>query len=365
MALNSLVVGARPVARHSHWGMIPSLVLQRGTSIELSASLTRTILSATGARTILDVATLQSLWSGCGAVARVTLAGAPVSSVVIKQIAVPPALDHPRGWQGDASRQRKLRSYRVELDWYRRWQPRCSEYSRVPRCFWAEGDGDNALLVLEDLDAGGFDARLARADCDQVQSCLRWLAAFHGHFIGARPDGLWPEGCYWHLATRRDEWRAMTDEPLQRAAAALDARLGDCRFKTLVHGDAKLANFCFSGDFRRVAAVDFQYVGGGCGIRDVAYLLGSALDVEQCFAWQDTLLDHYFDALQQAIARRHSVGEMSVCGDAVVAEWRGLFDIAWADFSRFLQGWSPSHAKLNDYSDHQVRLALSKIGATQ
>ena len=341
--------------------MIPSLSLHWSLTIKLSSSLSRTILESTGARQILGATPLQSLWSGCGVIARVALAGAPMPSVIIKQIAVPPALAHPRGWQGDAGRRRKLRSYQVEMAWYRHWASHCGLSSRVPRCYRAEGDGENALLVLEDLDAVGFGARLSRADEEPLRACLNWLADFHGRFIGAAPEGLWPEGCYWHLGTRADEWQAMTDEPLKRAAHSLDTRLNQCHYQTLVHGDAKLANFCFTEDLQRVAAVDFQYVGGGCGIRDVAYLLGSALDAEHCFAWQEGLLDHYFDALHQAIARRNATGELSIPADLVVAEWRSLFEIAWTDFSRFLQGWSPSHAKLNRYSDHLRRRVLARL----
>ena len=48
-----------------------------------------------------------------------------------------------------------------------------------------------------------------------------------------------------------------------------------------MHGDAKLANFLFTSDHSQVAGVDFQYVGGGCGMKDVAYLL-SCLDEDAC-----------------------------------------------------------------------------------
>ena len=36
-------------------------------------------------------------------------------------------------------------------------------------------------------------------------------------------------------------------------------------------------------------------------------------------------------------------------------EWRDLFPFAWADFHRFLKGWSPSHWKINDYSEKITR----------
>jgi thiamine kinase-like enzyme len=64
---------------------------------------------------------------------------------------------------------------------------------------------------------------------------------------------------------------------LKEAAPVIDEKLNTCAYKTFVHGDAKLANFCFAPD-GQVAGVDFQYVGGGCGMKDVAYFIGSCLN---------------------------------------------------------------------------------------
>ena len=130
-------------------------------------------------------------------------------------------------------------------------------------------------MVLEDLDAAGFPVRLASVSPLQLRSCLDWLATFHATFLGVAPEGLWESGTYWHLATRSEELAALDDLRLKEAAPVIDQRLSAARFQTLVHGDAKLANFCFSEEDDGVAAVDFQYVGGGCGMKDVCLLYTS------------------------------------------------------------------------------------------
>lgn len=119
-------------------------------------------------------------------------------------------------------------------------------------------------MVLEDLDASGYPGRRGDLSPDQVEPCLRWLAAFHATFMGEEPAGLWPVGTYWHLKTRPDELAAVDDPELIRAAPALDHLLNQASHRTVVHGDAKVANFCWSHSGDAVAAVDFQYVGGGC-----------------------------------------------------------------------------------------------------
>jgi Ser/Thr protein kinase RdoA (MazF antagonist) len=186
----------------------------------------------------------------------------------------------------------------------------------------------------------------------QLDGCLRWLASFHAHFLGRRPTGLWKTGTYWHLATRRDELEALQDRVLRDAATRLDDALNRCRYQTLVHGDAKAANFCFGET--GVAAVDFQYVGGGCGIKDVAYLLSSCLTDAQCEAHAARHLDAYFESLRAHLAD-------DVDKDAVVHEWRALYPAAWADFHRFLAGWAPGHWKIHRYTRRMSEQALADL----
>jgi aminoglycoside phosphotransferase (APT) family kinase protein len=213
-------------------------------------------------------------------------------------------------------------------------------------------------MVLEDLDEAGFLVRRQSVGEQELLACLRWLANFHATFMGCKPDGLWVQGTYWHLDTRPDELEALTDLPLKQAAKAIDRLLRESCYQTFVHGDAKLANFCFSESGEQVAAVDFQYVGGGCGMKDIAYFIGSCLAERECERQEAWLLDSYFTALKQALARR----QPSVDAKAVEEEWRTLFPLAWTDFHRFLKGWSPGHWKLNAYSERLARDVIESFG---
>ena len=61
---------------------------------------------------------VQTLWSGFGHILRVQLRGDGPRSVVVKHVAPPAEMQHPRGWSGRASHERKLRSYEVERAFY-------------------------------------------------------------------------------------------------------------------------------------------------------------------------------------------------------------------------------------------------------
>ena len=316
------------------------------------------ILEATGAARFEVAEVIQDLWSGYGKILRLRLdGGGSRRSVVVKHVRMPNAARHPRGWNSDLSHQRKVRSYEVEAEWYQSYSGRCGSDCRVPAFIAFERDGDEVLMVLEDLDAAGFPARKHTLEWCQVQGCLRWLAGFHATFMGVAPDGLWEVGTYWHLATRSEELQVLDDRELKAAAEAIDRRLTSARYQTLVHGDAKLANFCFSADGKAVAAVDFQYVGGGCGMKDVAYFVGSCLDEVVSERRESELLDYYFAELGQALGRHGN----PIDTGALSAEWRELYPVAWTDFHRFLKGWSPGHWKINSYSERLAREVVAQL----
>ena len=315
------------------------------------------ILKATGATDLVESEMIQSLWSGYGKIVRYELLGSELNTVVVKLVRSPNETQHPRGWNTKRSHERKLKSYQVEAAWYSRWNQYCDERCPTPRCLALETDGDESLMVLEDLDQAGFSARRSDLSKTEFESCLSWLANFHATFMGHTPNEIWTQGTYWHLDTRPDELEALNDPALKQAAPELDAILRSSPFQTFVHGDAKLANFCFSPDGTRVAAVDFQYVGGGCGMQDLAYFIGSCLPESDCDALEAQLLDPYFEHLRQALVRQ----EKPIDIEALESNWRELYPVAWTDFHRFLKGWSPDHWKLNSYSERLAREVLANI----
>lgn len=285
---------------------------------------------------------IQPLWKGYGNLWRVCLADG--TAIVMKHIRLPAGMG--------ASHVRKVRSYQVEMAWYQHYSQQCSALCRIPACYGQTSESEEHWLLLEDLDSAGFPLRKRQPSTQDIYLCLQWLAHFHATFMGVKAPELWPIGSYWHLGTRQEEWQQMPSGPLKQAAARLDQRLNQARFQTLVHGDAKLANFCFGP--HQVAAVDFQYVGQGCGMRDVAYLLNSCVPETACAEQIPAYLDVYFATLRQALAPAWDEA-------ALESEWRALFAIAWADFYRFELGWGPGDPRNYPYSEALTRQVLASL----
>jgi len=307
------------------------------------------ILQNTGASSLHEKEMIQQLWSGYGKIMRIELEHSAIDSVVIKHVQLPKYKNHPRGWNTNIGHQRKLKSYEVEAKWYNTYSKKSA--ARLPQCLAIEKLNDEVLIVLEDLDKSGYPLRKGAVTWNEIDCCLAWLAKFHASYIGHIPDGLWEVGTYWHLATRPQELDVLNDQRLKRAAPLIDEKLNNCKYQSFVHGDAKLANFCF-GNNGQVAGVDFQYVGRGCGMKDVAYFIGSCLNESECERLEAQILDTYFEHLQN---------EMSEKNEALEQEWRSMYRVAWADFHRFLKGWSPGHWKINSYSERVTTEVINNL----
>ena len=298
---------------------------------------------------------IQELWSGYGEIQRIQLENSDITSVIAKYINLTPKKHHPRGWNTSYSHKRKETSYEVEKNWYKNWCFWTNQNCKTPTLYSSLEEGMESLILLEDLNSLGYSIRKQKLDFESIKGCLKWLANFHAVFIHCKPEGLWEIGTYWNLSTRPEEFKKMQNGSLKEAALHLDKKLNQSTFQTFVHGDAKVANFCFSDNSDHIAAVDFQYVGGGVGIKDVAYFLGSCLSNEDLFRFEAPALEFYFEELKQGINSYNRVVDV----DQLIQDWRLLYPIACADFYRFLKGWVPNHTKLNAYSQKKIEEALS------
>ncbi|MFT5602466.1 MAG: hypothetical protein ACI9N1_002723 [Flavobacteriales bacterium] len=243
------------------------------------------------------------------------------------------------------------------MAWYESYSASLDGICKIPKLLSSESIANEHVLVLEDLSAVGYPVTNPPLNLEGIKVILQWLAKFHSHFISVKPDKIWTTGCYWHLETRMEEWQKMPDSVLKSHAKQIDEKLSNCKFLTIVHGDAKLANFCFSNKLTNVAAVDFQYVGSGCGIKDVAYFLGSCLSESECEQNESELLAYYFQVLKKNMSEKLSSIQIS----ELIQEWTSLYPFAWADFHRFLEGWAPDHSKLNRYSQTKVDQVIRKL----
>ena len=318
------------------------------------------LLALTQSKKILNIELIQGVWGGYGQLLRITFLEGEVNSVVLKLINTPQPDDHPKGWNTNHSHQRKLNSYCVESYWYQHYADLHDETDcKLPTCLLSEKNEQQQLLVLQDLSQCGFPIVKKTCTLKEAKVCLSWLAQFHILHLQRKPEGLWPTGSYWHLQTRPDELQHLQDLPLKQAANKIDNILSQCPFQTLIHGDAKLANFCFSEDGKKVAAVDFQYVGAGCAMKDVILFISSAVQPEDCPLQAPILVNHYFEALNQAAL------SANLDGQEIEKAWRPLYTIAWADFQRFVKGWSPDHWKINSYTEALTKQALDKINGSE
>ena len=127
-----------------------------------------------------------------------------------------------------------------------------------------------------------------------------WLAKFHADFFETDVSGLWPAGSYWDLqrphrlaALKNIEAESDLERDLIAFASDFDSEIKKCSFQTIIHGDAKVENFCFSEN-GEVAGLDFQWVGKGTGLRDLMCLISSCVKSEELI---QKSLDFYFSSL--------------------------------------------------------------------
>eukprot|EP01080_Neovahlkampfia_damariscottae_P012062 gene12062-5556_t len=315
------------------------------------------VLKETQAQDFIVKEKIQDLWSGYGEILRITLTNSKQneSSAILKYVTLPNIKNHPKGWNTNISHQRKIKSYQVEIAFYQELALKCTEQCYVPKLLGSYQKNDEYLMILQDLNSSGFTKVIDKPTVNEMKICIKWLANFHATFMNELPTNLWNIGTYWHLETRPDEFQLL-DKKMKKISILIDEKLNSSKFQTIIHGDAKIHNFCFSPDSIEVAAVDFQYVGGGCGMKDFVYFLSSCFDSFDYEKSKETLLCVYFDTLKDAMREKNS----KINFNDLENVYRNLLDYCWIDFYRFLKGWSPNFWKIK-YIEELVSDLIQKI----
>jgi hypothetical protein len=266
--------------------------------------------------------TIQSLWAGYGEICRVFAnpigSRDPPRPYILKLVNPPPTK------ADDEGHTRKILSYQVEQYFYSHLAPQMPTTLPVAECFASinkhNTDGTSmTAMLLSDLREQYPVAGEKRDVLTTIQAhaALDWLSGFHGFWWlrvksldssslvlppldEVRRDGqdatnksVWLNGGYTYLATRRKEYSTLAtdydsewNEPLtdwvdgedvsisEIAAAFLSPTLAGWApiesYQTLIHGDVKSENMFTSSSGEEVAFYDFQYVGLGLGVCDLA-----------------------------------------------------------------------------------------------
>ncbi|KAF7781937.1 hypothetical protein PRUB_b1312 [Pseudoalteromonas rubra] len=305
---------------------------------------------------LVDTQQAQALWSGCGYIHKFTYQG---ELLVAKVATVPAQLAHRHITQSPHSLRRKYQSYEKELNFYRHTGQRYISVCALPEVKALAHQNEVFILVLSDFEAQGYQ-NVNAASHVHLDHMLTWLACFHAvGLVDPDVQAGAARGNYWHLDTRPDEFERMVSGKLKSNAHAINQRLLDCPYQTLIHGDAKLANFAFSS--KQALGYDFQHVGLGVGVADVMLLLTSLYSGRELEKQALACLDSYFEQLGRALSVSWSAEQIA----ELEKSWRALWPYVWADFQRFLMGWKPDHQKLTAYMFSQSELCLAQLGEAQ
>ena len=332
---------------------------------------------------------LSDLWAGYGHIYRIHIEDASRSrrfTRILKSITppIPSQDDDP-----DEGHKRKVLSYRIESNFYRNFSKKLrhedkglDDQANVPRMYGSvlvpNGDGNSSgelqVLLLEDLSINFpiLTERRGRLDHDQVVKAIGWLAKFHAAFWNVEDhrdlpiqdwcpspieawkdrwmgEGLWQQGGYSYLSTRtselesihpeHDEWGALGLHANSELPEALDWWLNqpeDRSRLSLIHGDVKAANMAFSQSKAcnlAMAMYDFQYVGKGLGVQDLAKFLTTSIPAHYLAekGGEEQLLRLYHDELVQSLPQGHRYPF-----DELMQDW----EVALVSWVRFLAGWS-------------------------
>lgn len=271
-------------------------------------------------------------------------------------------------------------SYEVETYFYVNVAPRLSDNVAVAQCLAHTSSVDEELpgitaMILTDLRpefpiAGGKRMSLEEK---QVVTALEWLARFHAqsrsfldknldHYVlppleeskrrarGNAGSKLWLNGGYTYLATRQSElsdlardhsseWSNVFCRPEGSSIAELAAAVLTPRGRleeSYIHGDVKSENLFTTRDGARVAFFDFQYVGLGLGVCDLAKLFTCSVPLAM-------LASHIPDKMAMGDGEKRLLQRYhSIAWPGGTYDWETFmrhWETALVDWCRFQASW--------------------------
>ena len=300
----------------------------------------------------------------------------------------------------DEGHMRKMLSYEVEQYFYRDVVSLLGDDIAVAKCLASTRDMDG-LEKAEELDglmatimtdlrpkfpvAGGKRSAL---NDTQVRAALDWLAGFHGRSRGLLPDTgsldeyvlppleefkrrrsatkcvgsrLWLNGGYTYLATRQKEYASLAQdidsewsEAMCRPAGCSSLSIAEMAallltpcgrpMESYIHGDVKSENLFTTTSGDKVAFFDFQYVGIGLGVCDLAKLFTCSVPLHMLL--DDTVSEPFPECLTMSDGERRLLKQYRTSllqdEDSELYNWE-LFKRHWetalVDWCRFQASW--------------------------
>ncbi|KAM0704615.1 hypothetical protein Q7P35_008849 [Cladosporium inversicolor] len=298
----------------------------------------------------------------------------------------------PSSSRSDEGHIRKILSYQIEQYFYTQLAPQLPATIPVAKCLASinkqrPDGGSTTAIILSDLAeeypvAGEKRAALTER---QALSALDWLSNFHGFWWSRVEDldhnelvlppleqvkretpssnSIWLNGGYTYLATRQSEYRNLVHDSDSEWSEALTQPVADRnqsiaqlvatflapsaststsidRYQTLIHGDVKSENLFTNNPGDKVAFYDFQYVGLGLGVGDLAKFFTCSVPLEMLVVSEDVpdvlamdegervLLERYWSNLKK-------VGGKEYDWELFVRHW----ETALVDWLRFQASW--------------------------
>ncbi len=223
-----------------------------------------------------------------------------------------------------------LLAYEREMRFYQHFSTDCP--LKPPKFYGGSdvtGEGDY-LLLMEDLQPFRFVSQLDVLAAEDARACIDGLASMHAHYWEQpeldRVESLYQFSDWAEIYTPiiASGWPLFQKdfgpliphemfpmyEPGNAAAGAIFQYFSRCRPKTLLHGDARIENFCFNRDTGAARAYDWQLAAAGPGIYDVMYFFANSVGPETLFDQGESLLRNYHAGLVAGGVRDYSFEEM-------------------------------------------------------